>query len=818
MLSHYRVLDLTEQGALVAGQILADLGAEVIQVEPRGGARTRRSGPFATGSRWDRQSLFWAGYARNKRGVELDFTRAGDRAKFLNLIAHTDVVLESFDPGYLSSLGLGYDELAGLNPRIVCTSITPFGQTGPKAHWPASDLTVNAASGALNLFGDPDRAPLAFAIPQAFLQAGADAVLGTLVALHERNLSGRGQHVDVSAQHSASYPAFGNLLALPWNDPGAETARVSGGAKFGGLPLRFTYPAKDGYVTTTFVFGNAIGPAVGRLFAWVYEEGFCDEETRDTDWIGMGQRLIDGSVPLSELFRLQDVLAHFTATKTKLELFDGAKERHLLLAPIATSEDLIKDPNLQARQYWTSSGSPDDQLHYPGPFAKFSACPITYRRRAPDIGEHDVEVFAELSSSEQHPAGASVSVHRTPVGRLRPFAGLNVVDFGTTGVVPYGVRLLRDFGATIVKIDGTRRLDTARTLSPMLDGRPGPNRSGIYGTYNAGKLGLAVDITTDAGRAIALRLAAWADIVVEGFSPTVMPRLGLDYADMRKVNPKLIYLSSSVGGRVGTYTKIAGYGNVASALAGFNNIAGWPDRPPVAPGVAYTDNLAPRFLGAALLAALENRERTGEGQHIDLAQMEAAIHFLTPAVLDYVANKHITELTGNRALDMAPHGIFPCRGANRWVAVAVRSDDDWRRLCSVDGLECLDKPALIKLDGRKEQEEEIEERLSQWTSVRTAEVIHTRLVAVGVPAHVVAKADDLHKDPQLWHRGHLVQVQSPDIGNVVVESPRFILSRTSHSVDAFAPSLGEHNYYVLRELLGYSETEITEFAALGVLE
>lgn len=817
MLTRYRILDLTDARGLLAGQVLADLGANVIQLEPPEGSPARRLGRSVIDNGGNGGSSWWAGYARNKRGVKLDLTSAKDRTKFLELLTHSDVVLESFDPGYLSSLALGYEDLAGRNEQIILTSITSFGQTGPKAAWPATDLTVNAASGAQYTIGDEDRAPLSFTVPQPFLHASMDAVLGTLVALQERKQSGRGQHIDVSAQQSASLIAIANVLAASWGhrDGGAIT-RVGGGAKFGPLPLRFTYPAKDGLITTTFVFGNTIGPAVGRLFQWMHDEGFCDAATRDLDWVGLGGQLIDGSVPLSELFRLQQLLADFTATKSKTELFQAAKERHLLLAPVSTTKDLLVDPNLKARSYWSPSGSPDDSLVYPGPFAKFSASPIVYKRRAPRLGEHNAEVFEELAgsthSSKTRNFASSYAQHAGPL------AGLKIVDFGTTVVVPLGVRFLRDFGATVVKIDGTRRLDTARTLVPLLNGEPGLNRSAIFGVCNAGKLGLALDLKKPAGRDVAMRLAKWADVVTEGFSPGVMARLGLDYPAMKAVNPGLIYLSASIGGRVGEYTKVAGYGNIAAALAGFNSVCGWRDRPSVAPGAAYTDYIAPRFVATAILAALEHREQTGEGQHIDLAQMEAAIHFLTPAVLEYVVNGDIVEPNGNRAPNMAPHGVFPCQGTDRWVAIAVRSDRDWRQLCSVEGLEGLNAAELRSLEGRKKHEAEIEERLSEWTAMRSAESVQALLIAVGVPAHVVADASDLPEDPQLRHRKHFVEVPSSEHGTVVLESPRFTLSRTAHSVNAFSPSIGEHAYEVLGGLLGYSETEIAEMAALEVLE
>jgi crotonobetainyl-CoA:carnitine CoA-transferase CaiB-like acyl-CoA transferase len=278
VLGDIRVLDLSDGGALVCGQILADLGADVIQIEPPGGADARRLGPFAGGDPDPERSLFWWSYARGKRGLVLDLDAEPGRRALRELLRSADVLIESFAPGSLAARGFGAAELAALNPALVVVSIAPFGQDGPKAAYAATDLTLLGAAGPLALTGDADRAPVRVVVPQAWLHAGAEAALGALVALHERTRSGRGQHVDVSAQQAATLATQTYLLA---EAVGATiSTRVAGGVQVGPLRIRFTYPAKDGFVSITHLFGSTIGPATRRLMEWVHECGFCDAAMR----------------------------------------------------------------------------------------------------------------------------------------------------------------------------------------------------------------------------------------------------------------------------------------------------------------------------------------------------------------------------------------------------------------------------------------------------------------------------------------------------------------------------------------------------------
>jgi crotonobetainyl-CoA:carnitine CoA-transferase CaiB-like acyl-CoA transferase len=701
LLGHIRVLDLSDGGALICGQILADLGADVVQIEPPGGAAARRLGPYAGGTADPERSLFWWSYARGKRGLVLDLDTEAGRSELALLAKGADVLIESAAPGELARHGLGHAALAALNPALVVVSITPFGQDGPRAHEAATDLSVLAAAGLLALTGDADRAPLRVPVPQAFLHAGAEAAVGALVALHERAASGLGQHVDVSAQQAATVATQAYLLATP---VGASPAtRVAGGVQAGPLRVEFTYPAKDGFVSITHLFGSTVGPATRRLMEWVHECGFCDEATRDKDWIAYTELLITGKEPIAEFERVKRVIAACTASKTKAELLQAARDRALLMAPVRTIAEVVESEQLAAREWVTPLTAADgSSVRYPGPFAKFPAAPIRYRRSAPRLDEHAAEIRAErrpAARSGSQPSAARPGAQASSPDR-RPLEGVKVLDFMWAVAGPLATRVLADHGATVIRIESSRRLDVCRTILPFVGGKIGAETASLFHSTNVGKRMLTLDPGKPEGRQTVLDLVRWADVVCESFTPKGMKGFGLDYATLRQHKPDLIMLSTCLMGQTGPLAGFAGYGNLAAAMTGFYDLTGWPDRPPAGPFGAYTDYIAPRFNAAAILAALEHRRLTGEGQHIDLAQAEASLHFLAPAILDYTVNGIVTTRGGNRDRELAPHGVYPCAGKDRWVAIAARDDRDWRALCEALGAPALARRALRRRRAR----------------------------------------------------------------------------------------------------------------------
>ena len=397
MLRPYRVLDLTTERGLLCGQILADLGADVIKVEPPGGSAARTLGPFYQDERGAENSLYWWAYNRNKRGVTLDVSEPKGQDVLRKLARTATFLIESDNPGTLSTYGLGYADLAEENPGLIYVSITPFGQDGPKASYADSDLVVLASSGPLVITGDEDRPPVRLSVPQGYLHASAAAAPAALIALYESHRSQRGQHIDVSAQQAAMQAVQSTVLSEPLGD--AETRRMAGGAKMGPLAIRLLWPCKDGHVSIAYLFGSAFAHFTKRFMDWIHEEGFCDDEVHGMDWVGMGGPLFAGDPKTIEDYeRLKQIVENFTLSKTKTELFQNALERGLLIAPVATIDEVVQSEQLAAREYWTPVEHDEigKAFAYPGPFAKFSDSPISYTRRPPRVGEHNAEVYGEL--------------------------------------------------------------------------------------------------------------------------------------------------------------------------------------------------------------------------------------------------------------------------------------------------------------------------------------------------------------------------------------------------------------------------------------
>ena len=400
-----------------------------------------------------------------------------------------------------------------------------------------------------------------------------------------------------------------------------------------------------------------------------------------------------------------------------------------------------------------------------------------------------------------------------------PLSDVNVLDLTWVMAGPTATRVLADYGATVLRIESSKRIDTGRTIVPFIGNQYGPESAIRFQDINAGKLGMTLDLAQEEGRAVFLDLVRWADVVVESFSPKVMRGWALDYKSLRKVKPDIIMLSTCLMGQTGPMSQFAGFGSLAAAISGFYDVTGRPDRPPAGPFGAYTDTIAPRFTAIAILAALDERRRTGRGQYIDQSQAESALHFLGPALLDYVANGRVQTRAGNRDPQMAPHGAYPASGDDAWVAIAVETDEQWRALCAAFGRpELAAGGRYATASARLTHEEELDAVVAQWTHTRDQFEVERLLQSRGVPAHMVQNSNQVFADPQLAHRGAFVQVEHALLGPITIEQAHFRLSRTPARVERPAPMLGEHNHHVLESILGYSDERIASLVAAGVVE
>lgn len=397
--------------------------------------------------------------------------------------------------------------------------------------------------------------------------------------------------------------------------------------------------------------------------------------------------------------------------------------------------------------------------------------------------------------------------------------GLKVLEFTRVIVGPHAGRMLAEHGAQVIIVETIQHPDSLRVMAPFKDDIPEVNRAAYFAKYAVNKYGITLNLEVPQAVAIFKRLVAWADVVIESQGPTVAARLGVSYNELRQVKPDIIVASTSQMGKSGPWAAFKGFGYQSAAMAGFHHLTGYPDQDPLGPYGAYTDVLAPQFLACAILAALDHRRRTGEGQYIEQSQLEAGVHFLATTVMDYALHGRVAQRQGNRDPYAAPHGCYPCRGEDRWCVIAVGSEEEWQSFCQTTGHpEWAQDPRLATLQARKENEDELDRLVAAWTADYTPQEVMERLQRAGVAAGVVATGQDLHEDPQLRHRQHWRVLEHPEMGPTAYGSPPFQLSRTPWEPCRPAPLLGEHNQYVLQEVLGLSDEELVALLEKGALD
>jgi len=399
-----------------------------------------------------------------------------------------------------------------------------------------------------------------------------------------------------------------------------------------------------------------------------------------------------------------------------------------------------------------------------------------------------------------------------------PLAGVRVADFTWVWAGPHATLQLAHLGAEVIRVEAPQRLCPTRTLPPWLDGQPGPNRSGYFNQFNQGKRSIAVDLKTAEGLAIARALIACSDVAAENFAAGVMDRLGLSYASLRTLNPGLVMIALSGYGATGPERDFVSYGPAQVPLSGLSSLTGYRDWPPMHVGISYGDPNGGMHGAFAVLAALWHRERTGTGQYIDLSQWETSMAVLPEGLMEEAMNGTAPARDGNRDPWMAPHGIFRARGEDRWIALAVRSDDEWRRLAEVmEQAELGTDPRFATLASRKANEDALEALVTAWTAERAPEASTQELQRCGIAAFTAMSNRDLHDDPHLAARGFFVELPHPEVGVRRHLGIPWRMSATPCRVERAAPCLGEATEYVLGDLLGYTSATIADLRGRGIV-
>ncbi|MEP6871117.1 MAG: CoA transferase [Anaerolineaceae bacterium] len=809
MLSPYRVLDLTTGHAALGPMMLADMGADVVRIEPPGGSADRHTAPLDPEGADGKESLLFHAYNRNKRGVTLDLKAEADRGAFLELAHSAHFLFENAAPGAMAAQGLGFDDLLPINPQLVYVTTTPFGQDGPYANYATSDITMAAMGGMMALNGDADRPPLRITVPQTALHAAAASALAALVAHFRRVHTGEGQFVDVSIQASVFWTGLNAMIAAPIQGKNIERAGTLLQLGVSDLPL--VYEAADGQVVLIPTGGTMTG-LVGRMV----EDGVVPESwLTDEDWPTYDLRFLTNQPVTITTDEAVEGIRRFTKLHGKAELFHWGLAHGVTIVPVTTTADVLSFDQLTERGYWHEYElAGGRKVRMPGAFVRPERTPLSIRRPAPAAGEHTVEVNAEWADK-----GAAIPA--APAARnanALPFAGLKVADFSWIGVGPITSKYFADHGATVVRVESGAPLDRLRGAGPHKDGVFGTNRSQFFASFNTSKKGILLNLKESAAHEIAKKLLAWCDVAFESFTPGTMADLGLGYEVAKELNPGIIMVSSCLMGQTGPAASLAGYGYHAAAISGFYEVTGWSDRPPAGPFNAYTDVIAPHFLGATVMAALEHRRRTGEGQYIEQAQMESGLYFLAPELMETQLTGRMPRRAGTDSLFFAPHNAYPCDGEDQWVAIAVETDAQWIALRGALGNPGWATDGRFDhAEGRIEHHDEIDGHIGEFTFYQDRYAVMELLQRAGVPAGVVQRSSDLINDPQMAHRRFYHPMTHPEMGEVPYEGHMFNIRGYESGPRFPAPCLGEHTVEVLMEVLGLSDDDLAEAMASGAV-
>lgn len=773
-----RVVELPGPFVRSAGRMLIGLGCEVVLVEPPGGDDTRR----------DLDGLSYAHWHAGKKSVVLDLDESGDRAAFDRLLSWADVVLDGRAPGAPP---------VRAHPDLVVVSVTPFGSTGPRSHWAGTDLTVAALGGSMAQVGDPDGPPLLLPEGQAEQVAGVNAAIGAILGVLARRRGHGGQAVDVSAQDCVAAALEAGALAYLHEDrvpprPGRVHPLVPHGL----------FDTADGQV------GGGLGGSPrmwDALVAWLTEMG-VEEDLADPRWN-------DPRIRKREQKHVFEVLNRILATWTKDEFAAAAQDHRLPWAAVDRPEDIVRNPQLNDRDFFVDLDTERGTVRDVG-----FAFAFPEGRR---IGRLDVRpVGADRSFADAPPARTTAP--KTGTRGPSALSGVRVLDLTWVLAGPYCTRILADHGADVIKVESAGRPDPTR-FAPFMHLSRGPNddpnTSGYFNDVNRNKRSITLDTRSPEGLAVLRDLIAESDVVVENFSASVMERMGLGYAELDALRPGIVYVSMSGMGHTGPRKDWVSYADIVSAGSGLTALTGWSPDDVVGVIYGHGDIVAGLQAALATVAALEHRERTGHGQHIDLSQLEAMVAHMGTSVIGVTGAGRASEPIGNAHRTYAPHGVHRCLGDDSWCAVAVRDDVEWTALCRVIGRDdWAEDPALRTATARRERDDEVRTAIESWTRVRPVAMVQQTLQDAGVPAGAVQNGRDLvEHDDHLRHRGFYVAATHPTVGEFLHEGVPIRPSTTPGGVRRAAPMLGGDTDAVLGGVLGCPPSRIDALRTAGIL-
>jgi crotonobetainyl-CoA:carnitine CoA-transferase CaiB-like acyl-CoA transferase len=829
-----RVVELGEGvAAPYAAKLFADLGAEVVKTEPPAGDRTRAAGPFPgdahPGDGADpKASALFLYENTNKRGVVLDVHAVDGGHALDELVARADVLLTDRPPAELDALGLTAARLAERHPKLVTVAITPFGLDGPRAGWRGDELTAWATSGlAHGTPGLPDSVedgpaepPLHPAAPIAEMITGVTAAVGALMALRGRDApeeEARGAFIDLSMQ--AAVASLEQRDHIAWSYGGLSLNRLA--TSIGRMPNCYL-PCADGYVAVAAPWDHQWERLVVMLGEpeWARSPLFVTAEARGENWEALKLLLSEWSTSLrgEEITRL--------ASEHGLPFFHF----HSVAAVAGSAQVAARGSLVEAR-------AGEATLRMPGAPMQLHGTPWLLRRPAPALGEHTREVLggwlgwdaaalarldAERDTARRPASRRRLETGEAPLdtahevsGGPLPLAGLRVLDLGQVVAIPFATQWLARMGAEVLLVESAKHL-TTRELPPYGTGGPRHHdNAGHFNLLNGAKLGLQLDLETEQGRELVRRLVPQCDVLVDNFKTGVLERMGLGADAVRALHPSIVQLSLGAFGRTGPMRHQLGLHSAVNLFSGVADVTGYVDGAPRLLGGLLPDAIAGAHVAWALLAALRHRDRTGEGQYIDGAMYETLLPLIAAPIADHAMNGREPRRIGNRDAHCVPHGVYPARGEDEWVAISVADDEEWRALRDAVGREGWARDAeLATAAGRRAREDALDGAIAAWTRERTPLDAAEELQRAGVTAAPVLRSAEVLSDLQLLHRGFVVESEHPVSGR----RRHYGVPWRGAGVPNLtpAPLLGQHTRDVLGRLLGLDAPALDELEAAGV--
>jgi crotonobetainyl-CoA:carnitine CoA-transferase CaiB-like acyl-CoA transferase len=848
MLQGVRVVELADEQAEYVGLVLAGLGADVIKVEPSNGNSTRAIGPFFEDVPDPERSLFFWQYNRGKRSIALDFSTAADRETLEGLLGRADVLVESTPQGLLDGLGLGPNDLGRRYPNLIAARVTPFGEAGPWAGYKGSDLVHLALGGQIMNCGyDPrpdgvyDLPPVAPQMWQAYHVAGENLIIAILAALYHRGEAGGGQNLSCAVHEAVAKNTEIDLMDWVMRRAPVHRQTCRHAAEEVSL-VPSIQQTKDGRWFMVQPAGSTGGPALAAFLDRFGLAGDLSAKAEDGGQIG---RSIPGTSKADEvgahtLEVVQRLVRKFTYADFP---WQEAQRAGIMCVPLRRPEENAGDEHWARRGTYSQVEHPEYGRSFTYVTSKWVASETDWEvgRRAPRFNEDRAAVLADLRAPAPISAAPREPVPTAPrsSGTASALDGVRILDFGWFLASAGGTRFLAAMGAECLKVEWAAHPDTRIGAMAPVGGRqarrlataplPGvidSDMGGQFNNKNAGKRGISLNVRHPRGLEIAKQLVALSDVVTEGFSPGVLDRWGLGFDTLRAIRPDIIYAQQSGMGAEGTYGRFRAIGPIAASLAGLSEMSGLPEPAmPAGWGYSYLDWVGAYSFATAVLAALNYRQRTGQGQRIDASQTEAGLFNGGTAVLDFSANGRAWRRYGNRSpfKPAAPHGVYRCEGEDRWVAIACFTEEDWRRFVGVTGrLEWATDPRFTTLAARLTHQDTLDQVVTDWTQGLDRYEVMGRLQAAGIAAGVCQTAEDrVEFDPQLAALAWLTEVTGTKIGTWPVAELSVKMTRTpSHiggTVDRGAPIYGEDNEYVYGDLLGLSTREIAQLKDEGVI-